>query len=164
MVVLAIILVLAGIIIGAGKYAATKAARSRAQAEIAALETALERFNADNGYYPTSTEFRTNATGNSSLLYSNLTQTGKQYINFKQNQLLDGHNLITFTVTCTTGVLMTVTNVVIMDPFGRAYDYYCSPCGALDQTNRSTFDLWSYGPDGINDEGTNDDITNWTHN
>ncbi len=52
LVVLVIIMVLAGIIVGAAKYARTKAARSRAQAEIAAIETALESYKSDYGAYP----------------------------------------------------------------------------------------------------------------
>jgi hypothetical protein len=48
----------------------------------------------------------------------------------------------------------------IVDPFGTPYNYFCQP-GSLQQTNTASFDLWSYGPNGINDEGANDDITNW---
>jgi general secretion pathway protein G len=51
--VMTIIGVLAGLIIGASKYAYQKSRRSSAAARIAALETALEDFKADNGYYPT---------------------------------------------------------------------------------------------------------------
>src|SRR5271170_4348492 len=49
--VLIIIAILAGLIVGAGKYALTKGATSRAQAEIAAMENALEHYKTDNGYY-----------------------------------------------------------------------------------------------------------------
>jgi len=43
---------------------------------------------------------------------------------------------------------------VPMDPWGRPY-IYRSP----GQHNREDYDLFSYGPDGV--EGNEDDITNW---
>ena len=145
---LVIILVLAGLIVSAGKYALTKGATSRAQAEIAAMENALEHYKSDNGAYPRSTTTRRTASGiwttieiyNCTNLYSAL--NGK-YFTFKANQLRG------------TGI-----GTYVVDPFGAPYNYYCNP-GAPDQTNTASFDLWSYGPNGIDDEGTNDDITNW---
>jgi hypothetical protein len=77
---------------------------------------------------------------NSPLLYSSLVD-GK-YITFKREQIQP----------------IDATRTNILDPFGPPYNYYCNPI-ALDQTNRPTFDLWSYGPDGKND--TADDIVNW---
>ncbi|MDR0520300.1 MAG: type II secretion system major pseudopilin GspG [Planctomycetaceae bacterium] len=41
------------------------------------------------------------------------------------------------------------------DPWGNPYQYI-----APGQHTRDGFDVWSYGPDGIN--GTEDDIGNWT--
>jgi prepilin-type N-terminal cleavage/methylation domain-containing protein len=52
LVVLAIILILAGLILAASSYIHNKGARSRAEAEIAALSAALENYKADNGIYP----------------------------------------------------------------------------------------------------------------
>src|SRR5438128_3261326 len=52
MVVLVIIAILAALTIGATKFAWRKAAESRAQAEVASMETALEQFKNDNGAYP----------------------------------------------------------------------------------------------------------------
>src|SRR5881396_186273 len=52
LVVIAIIGILAGLILAAAKYAQTKAARSRAETEIATMETALEHYKNDNGIYP----------------------------------------------------------------------------------------------------------------
>ena len=49
---MAIILVLAGLILGTCGYVQNKGARSRAEAEIAAMSAALENYKADNGIYP----------------------------------------------------------------------------------------------------------------
>jgi general secretion pathway protein G len=152
MTVIIIIAMLAGLIVGVGKYAITKGAVSRAQAEIATMEMALEQYKSDNGAYPKSTTTRRTASGvpgmieinNSIALYAALTSP-KPYMTFKPNQIRFDR---------------ATTKPYLIDPFGNPYNYYCNP-GALDQTNTASFDLWSYGPNGINDEGTNDDITNW---
>jgi general secretion pathway protein G len=149
LVVLVIIMILAGIIIAAAKYAQTKAARSRAQAEIATMETALESYKNDNGIYPATQPGRPTANPtaplyeNSAVLYTALT-TPKVYMTFKPNQIVV-NGVVTY----------------IVDPFGNPYRYYCPQPAQPDQTNSATFDLWSCGPDGKNDEGTNDDIANW---
>ncbi|MGZ4986342.1 MAG: type II secretion system protein, partial [Chthoniobacterales bacterium] len=53
LVVMAIIIILAGLILGTSGYVQKKGARSRAEAEIAAMSAALESYKADNGIYPT---------------------------------------------------------------------------------------------------------------
>jgi general secretion pathway protein G len=144
LVVIVIIMILVGIVIGAAKYARTKAARSRAQAEIAAMENALESYKNDNGVYPRSTITRLDPL-NGTNLYSALVagpNNPKTYFTFKSEQIR--------------AVNATSTNII--DPFGLPYNYYCNP-GAGDQQNGVTFDLWSYGPD--NKNGTSDDIMNW---
>ncbi|MEO5717730.1 MAG: type II secretion system protein [Chthoniobacterales bacterium] len=52
LVVMAIILVLAGLVLATSSYVHNKGARSRAEAEIAAMSAALENYKADNGVYP----------------------------------------------------------------------------------------------------------------
>ena len=52
LIVMAIILVLAGLILATSSYVHNKGARSRAEAEIAAMSAALENYKADNGVYP----------------------------------------------------------------------------------------------------------------
>jgi general secretion pathway protein G len=162
--VIVIITVLAGIVVGAAKYAQIKEARSRAQAQIAMMETALESYKNDNGFYPPSTKVRANNTANSILLYRALATGQKHYMTFKPNQLRDSGTTIMIPIACDP-TNSTVPNVVLIDPFGVPYNYFnrpaCSPDG---QTNAATFDLWSYGPNNINDEGANDDITNWKPN
>jgi prepilin-type N-terminal cleavage/methylation domain-containing protein len=51
-IVMAIILVLAGLILATSNYVQKKGYRSRAEAEIAAISAALENYKADNGVYP----------------------------------------------------------------------------------------------------------------
>jgi type II secretory pathway pseudopilin PulG len=51
-VVIGIVLVLAGLILATSSYVHNKGARSRAEAEIAAISAALENYKADNGVYP----------------------------------------------------------------------------------------------------------------
>ena len=50
---MSIIIVLAGLILATSGYVQKKGARSRAEAEIAAMSAALESYKADNGIYPT---------------------------------------------------------------------------------------------------------------
>jgi general secretion pathway protein G len=147
LVVIVIIMILVGIVIGAAKYARTKAARSRAQAEIAAMENALESYKSDNGVYPRSTTTRLDAVDNCANLYAALVagpKNPKTYFTFKANQIRQ----------------VTSISTNIIDPFGFPYNYFNPPPGGSDTaTNSTTFDLWSYGPDGVPD--TADDIVNW---
>ena len=149
--VLAIVSILAGLVVATAKYASTKAATSRAQTEIAAIEMALEHYKNDNGSYPTTPNVRpTNVNapqyGNSALLYSALAggpNFPKTYMKFSATQIRP--------------ISQTVTNLV--DPFGTPYNYYCTQPPQLDQTNSASFDLWSYGPSGTN--GDPNMTTNW---
>jgi type II secretory pathway pseudopilin PulG len=52
LIVITIIIVLAGLILSTVGYVQNKGARSRAEAEIAAMSAALENYKADNGVYP----------------------------------------------------------------------------------------------------------------
>jgi len=52
LVVMTIILILAGLVLATSGYVQRKGARSRTEAEIAALSAALESYKADNGVYP----------------------------------------------------------------------------------------------------------------
>jgi general secretion pathway protein G len=150
MVVIVIITILVGIVIGAAKYAMIKAATSRAQAEVASMETALESYKSDNGIYPITPLGRPVndfplGYANSYILYTALAGgpgNPKTYMTFKPNQIQR--------------ISATQTNIV--DPFGHLYNYYCRP-GDAAQQNPTSFDLWSYGPRGVN--GDPNMITNW---
>jgi general secretion pathway protein G len=149
--VLIIIVILAGLVVGAAKYALTKGATSRAQAEIAAMELALEHYKSDNGVYPTTPSGRPTSAisspyGNSPTLYLALAGAHgfpKTYMTFKANQIRT----------------INATTTIILDPFGAPYNYYCTQPVQADQFNTASFDLWSYGPSGTN--GDPNMITNW---
>ena len=51
-VVVGIIAILAGLLLSTAGYARNKAARARAETEIAAIAAACESYKADNGVYP----------------------------------------------------------------------------------------------------------------
>jgi type II secretory pathway pseudopilin PulG len=139
LIVIAIIVILAGLILSTAGYVQKKGARSRAEAEIAAISAALESYKADNGIYPRDTT--TNTTDNlnartsgnpcgyqaaSLYLYKQLSgdtnanfQYGaKSYFTFKPNML--GTSTTTTTDAC--GNTLTPTTVsYIRDPFGTIY-------------------------------------------
>ncbi len=163
LVVLTIILVLAGLILATSGYVHTKGARSRAEAEIAALSAALENYKADNGVYPsdaTATDTQNpRLAGNpttyqtaSRFLYGELsgdkdfngqvtgTETqNKTYFAFKQQQLGGTKDA--------SGNVSPVA--YIKDPFGYSYGYSSAGQAAITAGTpqtigyNPTFDLWS---------------------
>jgi type II secretory pathway pseudopilin PulG len=152
-VVIAIIIVLAGLVLATSGYVAKKGQRSRAEAEIAALSAALESYKADNGIYPSAADtdaLKANSMSDptqstyqkaSLALYKLISGDAdndagrivesKSYFVFKPNQLspLAQNQVVEF----------------IRDPFGNSYGYSTVkasvPAGA-DGYN-PTFDLWS---------------------
>jgi type II secretory pathway pseudopilin PulG len=149
LIVMGIILVLAGLIFATSTYVQKKGRRSRAEAEIAAMSSALENYKADNGIYPTDpakTELVDPAispppAGASLYLYEKLAGDSNDdrvvetapYFSFKPNQLspADQTQNVTF----------------IRDPFGNSYGYStakaANPGGTIGYN--PTFDLWSTG-------------------
>lgn len=161
--VMTIIGILASLVLGTFKYVQEKAARSRAEAEIKAMEAALESYKADNGAYPRfSTTDALNPASSalasyaatSKTLYQALSGDGtdalisggvasdgkldtgsKQYMEFKRNQLV------------------TTNGYYTVDPWGNSYAYstiyQANSEKAIPATpspgNNPTFDLWSTG-------------------
>ncbi len=150
LVVILIIGIMAGLTLGVAQFAREKGKRSRASAEIAAMENALEGFKNDNGYYPQRL-VGPNDLHSSTNIYNALAAGAKTYMSFRSNQL---------SVVTISGQLY--TNV--LDPFGIPYRYL-SP----GTNNAVSFDLWSYGSNNTNgffagvDHDT-DNITNWKQN
>jgi len=181
--VMTIIGILAGLVLGTFAFAQEKGARSRAQAEISAMEAALESYKADNGEYPrgansdglnsTTTSNPSSSINSSRLLYQALSGDGtnalvttggtpsdgrvdpgsKQYMEFKPNQLI------------TAGA----SAYYIIDPWGFSYGY-----STINQRNlqtpipptppagfNPTFDLWSTGGQSAN---TTDAKAKWLKN
>jgi general secretion pathway protein G len=167
LVVITIIIILAGLILSTAGYVQKKGARSRAEAEIAAMSAALENYKADNGIYPT--DPRTTDSSNPSdtnsndyipaslYVYKSLSadtdadrlisagETGRSYFSFKPNQLspIDQTQHVAF----------------IRDPFGNSYGYSTAKASAPNGTigYNPTFDLWSTA----NSTDPNQWIKNW---
>ena len=175
LVVMTIILVLAGLILATSSYVQKKGARSRAEAEIAAMSAALENYKADNGTYPRDTNTdslnaaATPAPSPSSYtaasfhlftkisgLNASQASTGeKSYFNFKP-QVLGG-------VRDSSGNITTVQ--YIRDPFGNSYGYSTAYAYDVERNlppahgYNPTFDLWSTSGDLSGDQ--NQWIKNW---
>jgi type II secretory pathway pseudopilin PulG len=172
LVVIAIIIILAGLILATVGYVQKKSARARTETEIAALSAALESYKADNGIYPRDTVNNTTNNLNartdldpsaavysaaSLFLYEQLTgvttgnrsetPSSKTYFAFKPNMLLPAPP-------------STADVTAISDPFGNSYGYSTAFADYLDELNGTgryttpnpnatvrgynpTFDLWS---------------------
>ena len=154
LVVIATIIVLAGLILSTVGYVQNKGARSRAEAEIAAISAALESYKADNGIYPRDTTNNTtdnldartasgplNYESASLFLYEQLSgdtnaklqPVGKTYFAFKP-QMLSG-------LKDANGNLTSVT--FIRDPFGNSYGYSTAYQKDPATGYNPTYDLWS---------------------
>jgi prepilin-type N-terminal cleavage/methylation domain-containing protein len=153
LIVMAIILVLAGLILATSNYVQKKGYRSRAEAEIAAFSAALENYKADNGVYPSTAEtnaLKANTMGdptNANYMSASLalyklisgdndnsndrSAESKAYFTFKPNQLAP--------------TSQTSAVVYIKDPFGNSYGYSTVKASAPSGTDgyNPTFDLWS---------------------
>ena len=149
LIVMAIIIVLAGLILATSGYVQDKGKRSRAEAEIAAMSAALESYKADNGVYPRNTATdaldarladNPSAYGTASVfLYDSLaganggsrtpTADSKSYFTFKPNMLSPSDQ--------------TATVTAIRDPFGNSYGYSTANQDSPTKGFNPTFDLWS---------------------
>jgi type II secretion system protein G len=138
LIVISIIAILAGLVASAAGFVQKKGARSRAQAEISAMQAALENFKADNGDYPP------NPQGNaakSSVLVTNLMPGaggGKVYYQFKPKSLDTNNNPL--------------------DPFGYPYNYVYDTNSGAPNNGSNNYDLWSTAGSPAN---SNSWIKNW---
>jgi prepilin-type N-terminal cleavage/methylation domain-containing protein len=154
LIVMAIIIVLAGLILATANYVQKKGQRSRAEAEIAAMSAALENYKADNGVYPKSTasdaldaktatnptnyraacsEFYAQLTGDAD--YDDLPDSGaKSYLTFKPNMK---------SVPDPTKPASTSNKTFVRDPFGNSYGYSTAYQVNSNNGYNPTFDLWS---------------------
>jgi prepilin-type N-terminal cleavage/methylation domain-containing protein len=163
LVVMTIVLVLAALILATSSYVQNKGARSRAEAEIAAMSSALENYKADNGVYPVAFSVDPRTQSNPSdyqtaslVLYkaisgdadndSSRSPEAKSYFAFRPNQLSPSDQIQAVTF--------------IKDPFGNSYGY--STIYQMDSTKgyNPTFDLWSTAG-ATADSGESGWIKNW---
>jgi type II secretory pathway pseudopilin PulG len=170
LVVISIIIVLAGLILATSGYVTKKGARSRAEAEIAAMSAALESYKADNGVYardPTTTDAVDPRTPvdfpsyqlASRFLYGELSgdkdfngridpveQQNKSYFTFKPQMLGITKN--------PDGTTKSID--YIRDPFGNSYGYSTAYQTSPSKGYNPTFDLWS--------TATSSDAIQWIKN
>ncbi len=138
MIVLVIIGILMGLISAAAFKAMESAKKSRAEVDIATLETALSAYEADIGDYPPSAAFADNSF--KAWLEDSSGQPSSwngPYMHFKNEDLTSGSD-------------------PVCDPWNNAYKYK-----APGSNNSGFVDIYSFGPDGSNNGGAGDDIKNW---
>lgn len=181
LIVISIIIVLAGLILATSGYVQKKGARSRAEAEIAALSAALENYKADNGAYPRDTtnqysdKLNPRQDGTTAASYQNASkflygeisgdnenynnkidtaaeQKNKTYFSFKPQML--------FGTKDSNGSLVSVS--YIRDPFGNSYGYSTAYQANPANGYNPTFDLWSTG--GVVNNANPPDQTQWIKN
>jgi len=167
LVVISIIIILAGLILSTVGYVQKKGARSRAEAEIAAISAALESYKADNGIYPrdtiktdqvdpaaspipiAATQFLYEQLSGNSATNLQPISGAKSYFAFKPQML--------FGTKDSNGNLTSVS--YIRDPFGNSYGYSTLKASGGTGGYNPTFDLWSIADDS---SGTNQ--TKWIKN
>src|SRR5438046_1824017 len=167
LVVISIIIILAGLILSMVGYMQKKGARSRAEAEIAAISAALESYKADNGIYPrdatktdqvdpaaspiptTATQFLYEQLSGNSATNLQPISGARSYFAFKPQML--------FGTKDSNGNLTSVS--YIRDPFGNSYGYSTLKASGGTGGYNPTFDLWSIADDS---SGTNQ--TKWIKN
>ena len=156
LVVMTIIIILAGLTLATVGYVQKKGARSRAEAEIAAISATLESYKADNGIYPRDATSSTtddldarSATdpamyqAASLFLYKQLSgdssaslrppADAKIYFSFKPQMLGRTKD--------SNGNLAAVS--YIRDPFGNSYGYSTAYQKDSSKGYNATYDLWS---------------------
>lgn len=147
--VITVIAILAALVLQTAGYVQKKAARSRAEAEIAALSAALESYKADMGDYPAKTNADVSA-GNNSFLRGALAPDGANSLNTV--------NKVYFEFSKGMGTSTTIssdTNQNVLDPFGNRYGYQYP--GNSTRSGINFFDLWSTA----GSTNTNQWIKNW---
>lgn len=151
LVVIAIIAILAALLLTTSGYIQEKAGNSRAQAEIKAMESAIENYKLDNGTYPEQTDgTKTNST---SVLLDDLNPTDGKKVYFEiPPKMLDSYTSSTSSNT------LHNTAKYLTDPFGNPYHYQFP--GDPNRSGAAFFDLWSQGKKG----GSNTNLDSWIKN
>ena len=134
LIVIAIIAILASLVMAAAHSVQTKGARSRAEAEIAAIAAALESYKADIGDYPSNSTIGSSTNLVAALMPTN-TPGAKIYFEFK-NKFLSNNNYL--------------------DPFFNSYNYIYT--NGSPNNGANNYDLWSTAGGSAN---SNTWIKNW---
>ncbi len=141
LVTIAIIVILAGILIGGIGFATRRADEAKTIAQMETIAAAIEAFRADRGYLPQT---------NGADVTVKLTRDGDR-LYLDQAKTLPLFNRKTGTA------YLKATSGDFTDAWGNPLQFRCPGTH-----NPAAYDLWSQGPDGT--DGTDDDITNWNDN
>ena len=134
--VIALIALLGGIVLGAGRYAIETGRTARARAEIAALGAALDNYQRTLGDYPQTDD-------GAQLLQSLIGRRGPRHAPITVRGQLE---LARFTTADALDPFADL-GAVLVDPWGRPYRYvYKVP---LSGWRNSSYVLYSVGPDGL---------------
>ena len=136
LVVIAILSILMGLVTAGAQTARRRGAVTKAKATIAALETAIAMYQGDMGDYPESE--------NANLVRALAKEPDDPdwmgpYMEFKEDELEADE---------------------LLDPWGKPY-VYVSANGGSPKHRQHSYDVYSFGPNGQDDDGTQDDIVNW---
>lgn len=152
LVVIAIIGILAGILMPATKKVWGRGKETRAEADIHALKVAIGQYESSYGYLPdtsSNTDVAKN-TGDSTFLDILAGPGNKRNIQFLEPRTDDSGNN------------------VFLDPWRNPYQIQLDT-GYNNQVTipgsgkkvKSSVAIWSYGPNGEDDGGEDDDLTSW---
>ena len=151
LVVLVIITILAGLLVTVGRKARNEAKKAEAKCMMHSIEVALAMYHVDMGVYPLNDLDGWGCWE----MYDQLTNTNYgddahadydpnwkgPYMEFDEDLISSGDG--------------------ILDPWGGIYNYNSE----VNVNNEESFDLWSFGPNKINEWGDStppaDDIKNW---
>ncbi len=159
LIVMAIIIVLAGLILATSGYVQDKGKRSRAEAEIAAMSAALESYKADNGVYPQN-EATNSLDPDTTLSSAYLTASGLLYRELSGDKNADGQvttadadpspkSYMSFKPAMmhrdnmSAGVSSGNPVTAVRDAFGFPYGYSTAKASGGTSGYNPTFDLWS---------------------
>ncbi len=165
-VVVTVIVILVGLVLSTVGYAQKKAARSRAETEIAAISAACESYKADNGVYPFDANTNSlTATNTDSSTYSAASLSLYKFISGDSDadRVADQKSYFTFKPNMLAPPGGTGNVTAILDPFGNSYGYSTSknpvanPNAATAPGYNPNFDLWSTA----NSTDPNQWIKNW---
>ncbi|MCX7009579.1 MAG: type II secretion system protein GspG [Kiritimatiellaeota bacterium] len=138
--VITIIMILAGLVLGAAAWAGRKADLGRCQARMQIIKNALEDYKLDYGKY-----YQQPAAGPVpyAALFTTPLNTGRP--TGEKRPYLTETNFVN-------------SSSQLMDPWGVYFRYQ-----APGTHNKATYDLWSFGPNGVDDSAntTSDDLNNW---
>jgi prepilin-type N-terminal cleavage/methylation domain-containing protein len=160
-VVVAIIVILAGLTLGGFNFVNQKNAREKAKMQLKLLENALEDYNSDNRSYPTNND--PNGEKGDEVLYQALYYDGFEARDSGGKIYLPELDPENNTKSGQAWMQGKDSQARIVDPWGNFYRYRTG-----EQAINPDFDLWSPGPDKKTNpdpkhKDSQDDICSWKH-